>query len=238
MGSPTVEENRDATETQHRVHISEWFLMGVAEVTQSEWDAVMGKNPSDFQGDNNPSAPSRPTFALPVENVSWEAAREFCRKLSEKERWTYRLPTEAEWEYACRAETTTPYNFGRGIGGDRANYGSPVTSGTRMAGSFAANAWGLYDMHGNVWEWCEDWYGKYPQGEATDPTGPAEGEFHVMRGGAWNAPSGECRAAYRNGRVDAGRGGCVGFRVVSTPKFTVGVKAQHLVDQVSLLEKR
>ncbi len=213
MGSPETEKDREDDETQHKVKITKPFMLGVHEVTQKQWQAVMGNNPSYFKGDD-----------LPVETVSWDDATEFCRKLSEKEGKKYRLPMEAEWEYACRAGTTTPFHTGRTIGTAQANYDGTSTYGsgvvgvyrqkTTPVGSFPPNAWGLHDMHGNVWEWCGDWYGPYPAGDVTDPTGPTNGDgLRVLRGGAWGSNPGFCRSAFRGWggpgcRYDGG-----GFRV-------------------------
>ena len=149
---------------------------GVYTVTQEQWQAVMGNNPSHFKGEKN----------LPVEKVSWDDCQEFIKKLREKDKKPYRLPTEAEWEYACRAGTTTPFHFGETISTDQANYNGNFTYGngkkgvyrkkTTPVGSFPANAWGLHDMHGNVWQWCQDWYGDYPQKDVVDPQGPEKGD--------------------------------------------------------------
>jgi formylglycine-generating enzyme required for sulfatase activity len=160
MGSPTKEIGRDATETQHKVTLTKGFYMGVYTVTQEEWQEVMGKNPSSFKGEKN----------LPVEMVSWNDCQDFIKKLREKDKKAYRLPTEAEWEYACRAGTTTPFFFGKTISTDQANYNGSQIYGdgkkginrdkTTPVGSFPANAWGLHDMSGNVFQWCQDWHGE------------------------------------------------------------------------------
>ena len=157
MGSPPKEEWHRPDETQHRVTLTKAFYMGATEVTQGQWKALMGKNPSFFTGDD-----------LPLETVTSEEAAEFCRRLSKKEKKRYRLPTEAEWEYACRAGTTTPFFTGDTISTEQANYdGNHTYAGgkkgvfretTTEAGKFPPNAWGLHEMHGNVWEWCADWY--------------------------------------------------------------------------------
>jgi formylglycine-generating enzyme required for sulfatase activity len=179
----------------HEVRLTKGVWMGVTPVTQSQWQAVMGNNPSHFKG------PQRP-----VEEVSWEDAVEFCRKLSElpEEKAAgrvYRLPTEAEWEYACRAGSQTAYSFGDDarLLKDFAWFSDNSNSQTHPVGQKKPNAWGLYDMHGNVWEWCGDWYGDYPRGSATDPTGPKERSSRVYRGGSWLISAGNCRAAYRDG---------------------------------------
>jgi formylglycine-generating enzyme required for sulfatase activity len=199
-------------ETQHQVTITKPFYMGVHEVTQAQWQAVMGNNPSYFKGDDNP-----------VEMVSWDDAVEFCRKLSSKSGRKVRLPTEAEWEYACRARTTTAFNTGETISTDQENYNGDYTYGngrkgvyrgkTTPVGSFGANAWGLYDMHGNVFEWCSDWYGDYDLENIKDPQGVSSGTNRVVRGGSWNYIPWFCRSANRNSIVPGGRGS-IGFRVV------------------------
>ena len=165
----------------------------------------------------------------PVEQVSWEDAVEFCQRLSalpeeKKAGRVYRLPTEAEWEYACRAGTKTAYSFGSQLNGRQANCDGTVPYGTDMkgpylkeksaVGTYPANAWGLYDMHGNVWEWCSDRYGAYPAGSVTDPSGPATGSFRVIRGGCWADDAVDCRSAFRLRRGPSDRiiGG-LGFRV-------------------------
>ena len=189
------------------------FYMAATEVTQSQWQAVMGKNPSFFIGDS-----------LPVETVAWEEAAEFCRKLSAREGASYRLPTEADWEYACRAGTTTPFYTGAAISTAQANYDGNFIDGEgkkglfreeiTKTGSFAPNAWGLHDLHGNVWEWCADWHGDYPVGEVTDPVGPPQGEKRVVRGGCWiNFPA-ICRSANRGSTVPVSWNFHFGLRVV------------------------
>jgi uncharacterized protein (TIGR03067 family) len=196
MGSPKEEKERDANETQHKVTLTKGFYMGVYPVTQEHWQEVMGNNPSKFNGEKN----------LPVEYVSWDDCQEFLKKLQGKDKKPYRLPTEAEWEYACRAGTTTPFHFGETISSDQANYnGEDYGNGkkgkyrgkTTPVGTFPANAWGLHDMHGNVWQWCQDWYGKYPQKDVVDPQGPNTGRSPVLRGGAFGEYPESCRAAYR-----------------------------------------
>ena len=199
MGSPADEEARERHERQHRVKLAKGFHMGVYEVTQAQWQTVMGNNPSHFKGDN-----------LPVEQVSWDDAMAFCQKLSEREGKKYRLPTEAEWECACRAGTTTPFNTGQTIGPDQANYDGEFTYGkgvkginrkaTTAGGSFQPNPWGLYDMHGNVWEWCQDKYG-------------GAKAFRVLRGGSWYDPPKYCRSASRCRFAPVYRFALIGFRV-------------------------
>jgi formylglycine-generating enzyme required for sulfatase activity len=212
VGEKTV-IGRSDNEVQHEVTITKPFYMGIHEVTQSQWRAVMGNNPSYFKGDDNP-----------VEKVSWDDAMEFCRKLSSKSGRKVRLPTEAEWEYACRAGTTMAFNTGETISTDQVNYNGNYTYGngrkgvyrekTTPVGSFGANAWGLYDMHGNVWEWCSDWHGVYDLANTKDPQGVSNGTPRVVRGGSWaNSPWG-CRSAYRFRLEPDLRAIDFGFRVV------------------------
>ena len=217
MGSSESEEKRDKDETQHEVTISQNFYMGSTEVTQAQWQKVMRNKPSNFKGDE-----------LPVERISWEEAVTFCKRLSEmpeekKAGRKYRLPTESEWEYACRAGTTTPYHFGSQLNGRQANcdgtvpYGTetkgPYLEKTSPVGTYPANTWGLCDMHGNVWEWCSDWFGGY-SGSVTDPSGPATGSYRVCRGGGWNdVDAVYCRSANRDGFVPSDRNVCLGFRL-------------------------
>ena len=173
----------------HEVTISKPFYMGVTEVTQAQYEAVMGTNPSHFKGATNP-----------VEMVFWNDAAEFCKKLSQKTRQTCRLPTEAEWEYACRADTQTAFSFGEDPSalGDYAWWGRNSAKTTHPVGQKKPNAWGLYDMHGNVWEWCADWHGAYPKDPVTDPSGPATGRYRLLRGGSWSYVDADCfRCGFR-----------------------------------------
>ena len=197
---------------RHEVTLSKPFYMGVTEVTQAQYEAVMGANPSHFKGATNP-----------VEMVYWNDAAGFCKKLSEKTRQTFRLPTEAEWEYACRAGTQTAYSFGDDPSalGDYAWWDWNGGWTTHPVGQKRPNAWGLYDMHGNVWEWCADWFGEYPKGPVTDPSGPATGSgARVVRGGAWDfVGTAVFRCAFRayndpSDRLDSH--GRLGFRCART----------------------
>ncbi len=208
MGSPDNESGRDSDEgPQHRVKLSP-FSIGKYEVTQAQWKAVMGgDNPSRFKGDD-----------LPVESVSWNDIREFLNKTGNR----FRLPTEAEWEYAARAGSTTSYSFGNDAGqlgdfgwfyGNSGNQAHPV-------GQKKPNRFGLFDMHGNVWEWCSDWYAKdyyaecQRQGVVTDPGGPSSGSSRVFRGGSWSLNAVYCRSADRDYGAPGNRGDHVGFRLV------------------------
>ena len=219
MGSPKEEAGRRATpaEDQHEVTLTKGFYMGAYTVTQEDWQAVMGNNPSEFRGQNR----------LPVENVSWDDCQEFCRKLRQKDDKPYRLPTEAEWEYACRARTTMPFHFGETISTGQANYIGDFTYGngktgvnrkkTTPVGTFPANAFGLYDMHGNVWQWCQEFVGEYPKEAAVDPQGPKTGTDRVQRGGSWDNNPAACRSACRSGSEPGNRFNRVGFRVCFFP---------------------
>jgi sulfatase modifying factor 1 len=213
MGSPKEEKERFDNETQHKVTLTKGFYMGVYTVTQEEWQAVMGKNPSFFKGEKN----------LPVEQVSWDDCQDFIKKLREKDKKPYRLPTEAEWEFACRAGTTTPFHFGETISTDQANYNGDLTYGNGKkgkyrkkptpVGSFTANAWGLHDMHGNVAQWCQDWQGDYPQKDVVDPQGAEKSQFRVLRGGSWLAIPQHCRSASRHWLEPGNRYRLFGLRV-------------------------
>jgi formylglycine-generating enzyme required for sulfatase activity len=207
---PKEETGRKSGVIRHKVGITKSFYMQTTEVTQAQWKAVMGmgNNPSNYSGDN-----------LPVESVSWNDAQEFIKKLNEKEKlagWTYRLPTEAEWEYACRDGSTTRFCFGDNECG-LDNYcwfyeNSDIK--THPVGTKKPNKWGLYDMHGNVWEWCADWYGDYASSPVSDPKGPASGTSRVLRGGCWINCALNCRSAARFGVNPAPRNAIIGFRVV------------------------
>ncbi|MGE5243202.1 MAG: formylglycine-generating enzyme family protein [Betaproteobacteria bacterium] len=216
MGSPTAEFGRGIDEVQHEVTITRPFFLGRFEVTQHDWRAVMGANPSHFGGCER----------CPVERVNYFEVREFLARLNTGQReFVYRLPTEAEWEYGCRAGTTTPFNTGADLTAEQANYNGtfpyigfrhgPNRERTTPVGSFAPNAWGLYDMHGNVWEWTADWYGPYPAGPAADPTGPRTGEKRVIRGGSWYFDANSARCALRYTHAPQDRGFSLGFRVAA-----------------------
>ena len=214
MGSPDSQSdaNRDQ-KPQHRVRITRPFYLGKYLVTQEQWQAVMGNNPSQFRGPKSP-----------VENVSWDDCRQFLDKLNAKSplgEGKFQLPTEAQWEYACRAGSTTRYFFGveETSLDDYAWYEENSHGHTHPVGDKRPNAWGLYDMHGNAWEWCQDWYGRnyYAASPAADPVGPVTGTDRVGRGGDWDGAAKHCRSAYRVSFVPAGRSNRVGFRVCQVP---------------------
>ena len=207
MGSPSSEKGRDRDERRHRVRLSRGFYMQTTEVTQGQWRAVMGNNPSGFKscGDD-----------CPVEHVSWRDVQKFISELNRREGGKkYRLPTEAEWEYAARAGGGRAYSYG-GDKGQFAKYAWFIdNSGGRPhpVARKKANAWGLYDMHGNVWEWCQDWYGGYPSKSVTNPRGPKTGSGRVNRGGSWSSSADGCRSANRFKSHPGRRYGSLGFRL-------------------------
>ncbi len=238
MGTPDKEARGNADERQTQVTISRPYWIGKYEVTQAQYLALMGKNPSSFKGDTN----------RPVESITWFEATNFCGRLTARERqaerlpagYVYRLPTEAEWEYACRAGTTNRFSFGDDPNykslGNYAWYWENSYSTTRPTGGFwdATNAviagryyathpvgqklpnpWGLYDMYGNVSEWCLDWYGlQLPGGHVTDPQGPSIAPLRVCRGGGWEEEGARCRSTSRDGGNPSISLGSRGFRVV------------------------
>ena len=200
MGSSASEEARNRDEgPRTEVTLTKDFWLGKTEVTQGQWEAIRGSNPSEFKGADRP-----------VETVSWDEVMQFCRNLTARERaagrlldgYAYTLPTEAEWEYACRAGTTTRFSYGDDLDysqlGDYAWYSENSRDRTHDVGGKLANAWGLHDMYGNVWEWCWDRESHYPGGSVTDPSGSSLGTLRVIRGGAANSDGGVLRSAYRN----------------------------------------
>jgi formylglycine-generating enzyme required for sulfatase activity len=219
---------------QHQVRITRPFYLGVYEVTQGEYEGLMGRNPSFFSQRGGRHQVSGETRRLPVECVSWEDAKAFCDKLSrleaeKKAGMTYCLPTEAQWEYACRAGANPPFFRGTVLNGTEANCDGPAPYGTEdkgpslrcptWVGSYAPNAFGLYDMHGNVWEWCQDWWHAkyYAKSPPEDPPGPATGSYRVIRGGGWISPASFSRAVDRYGNEPDFRIGLLGFRVAAVP---------------------
>ncbi len=218
MGSPGNEPERYGDELLHEVILTGGFWLADTACTQALWQAVMGKNPSGFKGAQRP-----------VENVSWDGCREFIDKINRlKPGLHLRLPTEAQWEYACRAGTQIPFWFGDNITPDQVNYNGnyPYTGGkkgtyrkeTVDVTSLPCNGWGLYQMHGNVWEWCSDWYDEYPTGSVIDPVGPADGTFRVLRGGSWIFFGRNVRSAYRSRDVPSYRVFFTGFRLARGQK--------------------
>jgi formylglycine-generating enzyme required for sulfatase activity len=238
MGSPTNELARGPNdETRHTVTITKGFYMGKYLVTQSNYLAIMNTNPSYFV----PGHVASLDLTRPVEQVSWSDATNYCGKLTQQERlagriftnWAYRLPTEAEWEFACRGGITNAFYYGTNLLSGMANFNGQSEyygnvgnfnnpSGTYLGrttavGSYQPNARGLYDMAGNVWEWCQDWYGAFTTNSVTDPQGPASGSARVFRGGALNATGAACRSASRDKYNPAASFNTVGFRVVLAP---------------------
>jgi formylglycine-generating enzyme required for sulfatase activity len=222
MGSPEDEEDRREDEHQHEVTLTRAFYMGVYPVTQAEWTSVMGSNPSCFSssGDGSDEVSGQDTSRFPVENVSWDDAQDFLGKLNASHGMSgvrYRLPSEAEWEYACRAGTTSPYSFGSALRDSDANYGNAIGHPSAV-GSYGANGFGLSDMHGNVWEWCQDWYDEdyYSSSASEDPAGPSSGSSRVFRGGSWLSNDGRVRSSLRTHYTPGTlNNGVIGFRVVA-----------------------
>lgn len=263
MGSPPNESGRRDDEAKHEVVITDAFLMGKNEVTQKQFAQVMGFNPSHFSKDGNGKAKIQgmDVDQFPVEQVTWFDAIEFCNRLSQRKGYTpcykisgkqmegpsivkakieldtnangYRLPTEAEWEYACRAGTTTRFHFAQSNNGKFANHKPGYSTGgygikvarfkdlgrPTTVGSYPANAWELQEMHGNVAEWCWDWYGKdyYPKSPKEAPTGPDDGDHRVLRGGSWLVSEESCRSASRFWQAPGAKSYFSGFRVVRKP---------------------
>ena len=233
MGGPEANPERGAVQQPaHPVAITRPFYMAATEVTQRLWLEVMGSAPGYFTGCDD----------CPVEKVSWFDAIAFCNELSSREGLTpaytivgeeviwlseadgYRLPTEAEWEYACRAGTTSPFHTGACLSADQANFNGYIPfagcqEGMYRAepvavGSFAPNAWGLHDMHGNIYEWCWDWRQEYPRQRVNDPTGPDQGDLRTFRGGCWAADASRCCSATRQKIAPRARLDFLGFRLV------------------------
>ncbi len=217
MGSPSTEADRDDNELRHRVTLTKDYYLGTTEVTQGQWESLMGTKPWQGKEYNKEGANYPATF------VSWEDAVNFCRKLSEREGKNYRLPTEAEWEYTCRAGTSTAYSFGDDPLrlSDYGWWGGLTEAGNSKNEPYAhevatkrPNDFGLYDMHGNVWEWCSDVFADYPGQAVLDPTGASEGLYRVFRGGCWNYDASRCRSAFRVWNLPDYHGISLGFRVL------------------------
>lgn len=221
MGSPLEEPLRDTGEIMHRVILSKAFYMQSTEVTVGQWRSVMGRRFLD---------PESGSSDLPITTVSWFDCAEFIKRMNEKGEGIYRLPTEAEWEYACRAGSRDAFHWGSGIDCTKAMFGNSSretgectaflkakavqVDGPARVGSYGPNAWGLFDMHGNVWEWCRDWYGDYPRGQVTDPIGPDSGNMKVRRGGSWLSEGSHLRCANRAHAHPASRFRSTGLRLV------------------------
>jgi formylglycine-generating enzyme required for sulfatase activity len=227
MGSHENEQGSYHTETLHHVTISKPFYMQMKPVTQGQWQKVMGNNPSYFKGDDN----------FPVEQVSWNNAQDFIGRLNrQKGTDKYRLPTEAEWEYACRAGSTTAYCFGD----DPARlckyawYDDNSGHVTHPVGQKKPNAWGLYDMHGNVWEWVKDRYEVHKSGSVIDPEGPPSGSRRVLRGASWSNPHRDCRSAIRGGGGPGAHGPDMGFRLLSLSSLRE-IKSEIESDEIKKL---
>lgn len=210
MGSPNSEEGRNDDEKQHAVTLTKGYWLAAQPITRLAWKRVMGSTPNNCKADDRP-----------VERVSWDDCQLFLKRMSKKDGRSYRLPTEAEWEYACRSGTTTPFFFGNEITRDQANFADGTAKSRRQlktvpVGTFPHNAWGLFDMHGNVWEWCADFYGSYPRGHVVDPEGPGSGDGRILRGGAFVNREWVVRSARRIAADPSDRDNGIGFRPAVT----------------------
>ncbi len=219
MGSPADEIDRETNETQHQVTLTQGYWLADTACTQALWEAVMGDNPSDFKASKQ----------NPVDSVSWNDIDQFIYKINHQlPGLDLRLPTEAEWEYACRTDTQTPFSFGENITPDQVNYNGnhPYAQGetgeyrnkTLEVKALPANSWGLYQMHGNVWEWCADWFDHYATEPVTDPQGPATGDNRLLRGGSWFDDGRDVRSAYRINHTPSYRYLSSGFRLARGPQ--------------------
>jgi hypothetical protein len=235
MGSPESEAERLDSETQHRVILTQGYWLADTACTQALWQAVLGDNPSGFKGEDRP-----------VENVSWDDAQRFIARLNElAPGGGFRLPTEAEWEYACRAGMTTAFWFGDQITPEQVNYDGnyPYAGGpkgqyreqTVAVKALPCNGWGLYQMHGNVWEWCQDWFGDYPAETVVDPAGPAGGVRRVLRGGSWISSGGIVRSAHRHAYDPGNRLVNGGFRLARGQTARPGEPEARAVREISPL---
>jgi formylglycine-generating enzyme required for sulfatase activity len=237
MGSPLNEALREEDETQHTARLTRGFFMSNYLLAQGQCLSLL--NPSYFTTNNGYSL----DLTRPIEQVSWIDASNYRAHLTQQQQlagripmnWIFRLPTESEWEYGCRAGTMTAFNFGDSIHGGMANFydyyeydasagdiyvanpAVPYLARTTAVGSHLSNAWGLYDMHGNLFEWCQDWYGAHPPGSVSDPLGPASGTVRVIRGGSWSDDGSDCRSAIRVVSYPSQRNILIGFRVVLAP---------------------
>ena len=232
MGSPPDEYGREADEVQHKVTISKGFWIQKTEVTQWQWKQLMPFDRAQSLWEMH----NRLGDNYAIDGISWNEVQEFIQKLNDKDpKYTYRLPTETEWEYACRAGTTTPFSFGECINKTQVNYrgSTPYKDCVKRrnpkaeiekldigmpVASYPANPWGLYDMHGNIYEMCQDWYGDYPTGHVTDPKGPQNGELKVVRGGSFGWGAVDCRSAKRASIATTIKPQFYGFRLVRNEK--------------------
>ncbi|MGE4520652.1 MAG: formylglycine-generating enzyme family protein [Desulfobacteraceae bacterium] len=231
MGSPSSESGRENDEKQHKVTLTKGYFMQTTEVTIGQYRKYLQETGDDtgvdWKDDDCPIKKNS-SYSLsgnkfgqsdkqPMVEISWHGAKKFADWLSKKDGITYRLPTEAEWEYAARAGTTTAYCFGDNSGslGNYAWYDDNSGSKTHEAGLKKPNKLGLYDMHGNVWEWCEDWFGDYPSGHVTDPSGPGSGSYRVLRGGGWSDSARSCRGANRFNHSPGDTNNLYGFRLAA-----------------------
>ena len=217
MGSPEAEAGRYDDERLYEVELTSGYWLGDTACTQGLWEVVMGENPSGF----------KKSQSHPVERLRWESCQGFLARLGDRVGVDFCLPTEAQWEYACRGGTRTPFHFGDDVTTDQVNYDGNYSyaggvkgvyrAGTVAVKSLLCNGWGLYEMHGNVWEWCSDWYGEYSGGREVDPTGPSEGDVRVVRGGSWIRSARDARSANRSKMHPAARNDSVGLRLVQNP---------------------
>jgi len=231
-GSQKNEPGRDSDEKLGTIRLSAGIFLGVTEVSQREWDSLYGAGAAARVITESPTKSRAIGANLPMHSVRWDEAVDFCAKLSARDGKRYRLPTEAEWEYACRAGTGTAFNTGTDFLSSREANIDDETSEALVAPAAVgtvgrANAWGLLDMHGNVWEWCADWSAPYPAEAQTDPRGPSDSEMgrsdlamRVVRGGGWNAPAREARSANRWEYAPSAMTGYLGFRIVLEPDFS------------------
>ena len=204
--------------SQHQVTLTQGFWMMETPVPQRNWESIMGSNPSYFKNGDGGSFGGR---FFPVENVSWDDCQRYIKRLNDLKvapaGFKFVLPTEAQWEYACRSGTTTAYSFGDTLSANQANFSESRLNRTTEVGKYRANAWGLKDMHGNVWEWCADWLGVSPNGDVTNPTGPQEGEIRVQRGGSFRQESRLAQSSWRDGNDPSSRHATWGFRLAMVP---------------------
>ncbi len=220
-GTFTMGDSNDDDNQPHTVTLTKPFYMGLFEVTQKQWELVMGSNPSYFSGDTKPvEYVSYNRIRGSFEGAKWPAtnsvdATSFLGKLRDRTKLDFDLPTEAQWEYVCRAGTTTTYSYGDSANGDYMWYLDNSSSASHEVGTKEANPWGFYDMHGNVWEWCLDWYASSLSG-GEDPVGSSSGSYRVCRGGSWSYDASYCTSSYRNGSFPSNENYDLGFRISRT----------------------